>query len=1110
MALKAIDNDSASKVDESGLLPLFKAAQFGSVQIVKALLAQRSVRATDRSPQHGGSAMHAATTTDVVRVLVAAGADVNATMDDGRTPLHFAAALRDIAHVNLLISLGVTVGALSKRDSTQFGLLIPANSSALHVAVASNRGIDIVTALVDAGADVRQTNRLGLSACDLLRDCHSSVRSYVLKCAAEKRAITPMPPPPSVVVTAASSASASTSSTAAPAAPTVEDKVLFLGRSLCTYVANGENEVSVEKNAKLAVLAQQGSFYRVRTSTGETGLFPSGLLTRVRRAPSTHDRAAAATTPMSLPPPVTAAEALAAAASVQKHAPNAAFFEFQMRIAGRSETFTVRLPADALVQQLHQEVQQALARMHIDSKGMYILDKYNRRMDPKIPVGRYDLQRQDHLSVSLRVPSPTPIRTRASTGAIKSNNGAAAAAAAAVPLAPPLVSPAAPKRPMAMSAMPLPIARASSLPPIAKVTAAVTSLAPVPTLPIDVNGLNVATFCEMFPDLPSSVVAEELAMIKSGDEEEAVTALSALASVFGESIRSSADQSFGSELRPATADESVLWFHDTDRDGWQLFGPPTVALLENGIAQQATSVRLTDGSSIDFHTMLWTMTNNHTYVVRRELHLRANRGRSPSAPAGSAAAVAAGAAAAAVLPAPVGEVGRAKSGDIVASKPLVTDSLDGMMAWQSDEEDKPKQQQQQRSEDDTDDDSDRVAKLQARRSSTPLLTPVSTPSSTPSTPLTASRGSPATQAGVEELDDAQKVRRLFNDSISPHFRISFNELTEKPFSTLGEGAYGCVYRGTWRGADVAVKEIRPQRNGGKLMLEFVREAALMARIRSHSNLVTFLGACDDPLYIVTELMPNGSLRALLDRRDEPIDLPLKLRILRDIARGMLHLSLEKVVHRDLAARNVLLGENNVAKVADFGLSRSLSDYAPVYTGHGGALAWLAPESLVPPCTFTTMSDVWMFGVTAIEVLTRQLPAPDQLPHQVAARVINGDLNHMDQLTIEVPSALRELLTRCFARSPEARPLFREITTVISEELDPPPARASAPATPARLDDYDPVTIPAAPVVPRQPNAAARAALAPNAAARWSVDSVDDDDVLNEPLPPLPSLPSTQE
>jgi ankyrin repeat protein len=285
LALKAIDNDSASKVDESGLLPLFKAAQFGSVQIVKALLAQRSVRATDRSPQHGGSAMHAATTTDVVRVLVAAGADVNATMDDGRTPLHFAAALRDIAHVNLLISLGVTVGALSKRDSTQFGLLIPANSSALHVAVASNRGIDIVTALVDAGADVRQTNRLGLSACDLLRDCHSSVRSYVLKCAAEKRAITPMPPPPSVVVTAASSASASTSSTAAPAAPTVEDKVLFLGRSLCTYVANGENEVSVEKNAKLAVLAQQGSFYRVRTSTGETGLFPSGLLTRVRRAP---------------------------------------------------------------------------------------------------------------------------------------------------------------------------------------------------------------------------------------------------------------------------------------------------------------------------------------------------------------------------------------------------------------------------------------------------------------------------------------------------------------------------------------------------------------------------------------------------------------------------------------------------------------------------------------------------------------------------------------------------------------------------------------------------------------------------------------------------------
>jgi hypothetical protein len=1142
LALRAIDNDSASKPDDSGLLPLFKAAQFGSVQIVKALLAQRSVRATDRSPQHGGSALHAATTADVVRALVAAGADVNAVMDDGRTPLHFAAALRDCAHVNLLLSLGVAVGALSKRDSTQFGLLIPANSSALHVAVASNRGLDIVSALVDAGADVRQVNRLGLSPCDLLRDCHSTVRSYVLKCAAEKRIVTPMLPPAVVVSPSATASTSTTASTApaAPAVPVVEDKVLFVGRSLCTYVANGENEVSVEKNAKLAVLAQQGSFYRVRTAVGDIGLFPSGLLTRVRRAPSTHDRAAAAavttSSAMPLPPPVTAADALvaAAAASASAHKPSAGatFFEFNMRLVGRPESFVVRLPADALVQQLHHEVQQALARMHIDSRGMYILDKYNRRMDPKIPVGRYDLQRQDQLSVTLRVPSPTPMRTRASTGGIRSNNNnaaaAAAAAAVAVPQAAPVVSPAAAKRPVTMSAMPLPIARAASLPPIAKAAAAATSPAPVPSLPTEVNGLNVATFCDMFPDLPPNVVAEELAMIKSGDEEEAVTALSALATVFGESIRSSADLSFGSELRPATADESVLWFHDTDRDGWQLFGPATVALLETGIAQTATSVRLSDGSSVDFTTMLWTMANNRTYVVRRELHLRANRGRSPSAPAGSVAAAGAAAAAAgggggAVLAVPGSgaaaapppqPVGRATSGDIVARKSSAADVLDDELTWQSDDDAEPssqehepaQQQQQQRSS--QDDDSDRVAKLQARRNSTPL----STPSSTPSTPLNASRGSPTTSGqSVEELDDAAKVRRLFSDSISPHFRISFSELTEKPFSTLGEGAYGCVYRGTWRGADVAVKEIRPQRNGGKLMLEFVREAALMARIRSHSNLVTFLGACDDPLYIVTELMPNGSLRALLDRRDEPIDLPLKLRILRDIARGMLHLSLEKVVHRDLAARNVLLGENNVAKVADFGLSRSLSDYAPVYTGHGGALAWLAPESLLPPCTFTTMSDVWMFGVTAIEVLTRQLPSPDQLPHQVAARVINGDLNHMDQLTIEVPAALRELLTRCFARTPETRPLFREITTVISDEIDPPPAARAAAATPTRLDDYDPVTMPAAPVVARAPAAPAPAvAVAPNAAARWSLDSADDDDVLNEPLPPLPPLPPTQE
>ena len=138
----------------------------------------------------------------------------------------------------------------------------------------------------------------------------------------------------------------------------------------------------------------------------------------------------------------------------------------------------------------------------------------------------------------------------------------------------------------------------------------------------------------------------------------------------------------------------------------------------------------------------------------------------------------------------------------------------------------------------------------------------------------------------------------------------------------------------------------------------------MANMRPHANVVGFLGnwlfflllnfrylslftknemmigMCFEPLYIVTEFLPNGALRSLLDDRSIPIDMPLQHRILRDIARGMLHLSLEKIVHRDLAARNVLLGPQYVAKVADFGLSRSLSDMENTYTGDGGALKWV--------------------------------------------------------------------------------------------------------------------------------------------------------------------------
>jgi serine/threonine protein kinase len=147
---------------------------------------------------------------------------------------------------------------------------------------------------------------------------------------------------------------------------------------------------------------------------------------------------------------------------------------------------------------------------------------------------------------------------------------------------------------------------------------------------------------------------------------------------------------------------------------------------------------------------------------------------------------------------------------------------------------------------------------------------------------------------------------------------------------LGEGSFGAVYSGKWKGKVVAVKKLGSNLLSSQVA-DFFREFNLMAGLKAHRNVVRVYGMSQEigNFSMVMELLSGGSLDSLIRKSsispwNQFGNLEL-YKLARGVALGMRHLAACGIVHRDLAARNILLDSASTPKVADFGLSRVVGD-----------------------------------------------------------------------------------------------------------------------------------------------------------------------------------------
>ncbi|KAH7653436.1 Non-specific serine/threonine protein kinase protein [Dioscorea alata] len=263
---------------------------------------------------------------------------------------------------------------------------------------------------------------------------------------------------------------------------------------------------------------------------------------------------------------------------------------------------------------------------------------------------------------------------------------------------------------------------------------------------------------------------------------------------------------------------------------------------------------------------------------------------------------------------------------------------------------------------------------------------------------------------------------------------------------IGHGGFGKVFKGVLSdGTMVAVKRAMGRSRQG--YPEFVNEINLLSKIR-HRHLVSIIGYCDEmgEMILVYEFMENGTLKNYL--YGSP-DLPClswkqRLQVCIGAARGLdyLHTAHSPVIiHRDVKSTNILLGQDFLAKISDFGISKLgplLGEDTYVSTGVKGSFGYFDPEYFTM-LKLTTKSDVYSFGVVLFEVLCAR-PVIDPRFKDEAVNLADWALHYLKKGKLEKiidvrlageinPKSLEkfgEIAERCLAKHGDDRPTIGDV------------------------------------------------------------------------------------
>jgi len=241
---------------------------------------------------------------------------------------------------------------------------------------------------------------------------------------------------------------------------------------------------------------------------------------------------------------------------------------------------------------------------------------------------------------------------------------------------------------------------------------------------------------------------------------------------------------------------------------------------------------------------------------------------------------------------------------------------------------------------------------------------------------------------------------------------------------IGKGSFGSVYRAEdpSTGQQVAVKVINLEEFGDESD-EISSEINVLAQA-SCPKLIQYMGSytVGSELWIVMEYLSGGSLGDLMEKTESVLEEAAIASVMRDLLVALVYLHGEKKMHRDIKAKNVLVSEDGLVKLSDFGTAAQLTETRGTRDTFVGTPYWMAPEVIIRS-RYNAKADMWSLGITAIELAQGKPPYYDTHPLKALFLIPK---NPPPELADEYSEPFRDFVSQCLKRDPKERPTAREL------------------------------------------------------------------------------------